>query len=97
MYEWDVPLGREQAFIDEWSKATLSIRRHCGSVGSRLHQSEDGTWVAYARWPSLEAHDRCTPEVVTQLEVLDESIAGPARVAHRLRIVQDFLAEPDEG
>jgi hypothetical protein len=27
-------------------------------LGSRLHVAEDGTWVAYAQWPSREAWER---------------------------------------
>lgn len=33
---------------------TESIYRMRGSLGSRLHQSGDGTWMAYAQWPDEE-------------------------------------------
>ncbi len=94
MYEWDVPPEREQEFIDGCARGTRSIHQHCGSSGSRLHQAEDGRWVAYARWPSLDAHDRCTLDFVPELELMTESIAGPPRIMHRLRIVHDLLDEP---
>lgn len=29
-----------------------------GALGSRLHRAEDGTWVAYAQWPSKAAWEK---------------------------------------
>ena len=31
----------------------------CGSHGSCLHQASDGTFVAYARWPSEPERQAC--------------------------------------
>ena len=53
VYRWRVTDGMEEQFVDGWSRVTRAIREHCGSHGSRLHRAEDGTWLAYARWPDL--------------------------------------------
>ena len=51
IYRWRLHEGREEQFVEGWSRVTRAIRRSCGSYGSRLHRVGDGSWVAYARWP----------------------------------------------
>ncbi|TPW21851.1 MAG: hypothetical protein FD126_272 [Elusimicrobia bacterium] len=51
-YRWKLKPGKEEQFRAAWSEVTLAIRTQCGSLGSRLHQAEDGTWAAYAQWPT---------------------------------------------
>ncbi len=49
--------GYERNFQTGWHQRTEEIYRTCGSFGSRLHQAEDGSWVAYAQWPDRETYD----------------------------------------
>lgn len=58
IYRWRLKPGKEQEFRDGWSGLTRLIFANQGSFGSRLHKSEDGTWLAYAQWPSKELWDR---------------------------------------
>lgn len=51
IYRWRLKAGREDVFRQGWREMTGSIYRMRGSLGSRLHRAEDGTWVAYAQWP----------------------------------------------
>lgn len=53
-YRWKLKAGKEEQFRAAWSQVTLAIREKCGSLGSRLHRAEDGTWAAYAQWPTKE-------------------------------------------
>jgi len=39
-------------FIKTWSGITDYFKRECGALGSRLHQNDDGSFFAYAQWPS---------------------------------------------
>jgi quinol monooxygenase YgiN len=55
LYRWKLKPEKENQFREAWSQVTLAIRDKCGSLGSRLHRSEDGTWVAYAQWPNKES------------------------------------------
>lgn len=57
LYRWKVKEGREQDFREGWRQRTEEIYRQAGSLGSRLHQAEDGTWVAYAQWPDRQTYD----------------------------------------
>jgi heme-degrading monooxygenase HmoA len=54
VYQWKVKKGREQEFRDAWIRVTEANYRAYGSLGSRLHQNDDGSWVAYAQWPSKQ-------------------------------------------
>jgi hypothetical protein len=43
-----------------------------GALGSRLHIAEDGTWVAYAQWPSktIWENHRTFPPVDSEISRL---------------------------
>ena len=66
VYRWKLKEGREERFREGWRRRTEEIYRKCGSLGSRLHRAEDGTWVAYAQWP-----DRATWEAASSVPVED--------------------------
>jgi heme-degrading monooxygenase HmoA len=55
VYRWKLFPGKESDFTQAWERLTQEIRDHGGGLGSRLHRSTDGTWVAYAQWPSEQA------------------------------------------
>ena len=54
IYRWKIKPGMEKQFQESWHTRTETIYRECGSLGSRLHLMEDGTWLAYAQWPGKE-------------------------------------------
>ena len=54
IYHWRVKPELEAEFLRVWHARTLKIETSCGSNGSRLHKSEDGTYYAIALWPSRE-------------------------------------------
>lgn len=58
IYRWRLHPGKEQQFIDVWSRNTPLIAERCGGLGSRLHRAEDGTWLAYAQWPDRATWER---------------------------------------
>ena len=77
LYRWKVKEGREKQFQEGWHRRTGEIYRHCGSLGSRLHRAEDGTWVAYAQWPDRRTYDKAQSIPVIDAEarmLLRESI-----------------------
>lgn len=57
VYRWRVKAGSEGAFRAAWARLTDAIRENHGSLGSRLHVAMDGTFVAYAQWPSRAHRD----------------------------------------
>lgn len=59
IYPSRVKPGMEKQFEDGWRSLTVAIRETCGSYGSRLHRSDDGTFYAYAMWPSAQSREEC--------------------------------------
>jgi hypothetical protein len=57
LYEFKVKSGFERQFEENWKIVTEAIFGIRGSLGSRLHISKDGTYVAYAQWPSEEQYN----------------------------------------
>lgn len=55
IYRWKLRSGLEAQFALAWEQATRLIMQQRGALGSRLHRAEDGTWYAYAQWPSKAA------------------------------------------
>lgn len=81
IYRWRLKSGCEDRFKEGWTRRTQELSRVAGSLGSRLHRAEDGTWLAYAQWP-----DRTTWEAAWQKPVADEE----ARTMMRDSIEQSF-------
>lgn len=57
IYQFNVKPGHEKRFVKAWSEVTEAIIEHCGGLGSRMHKSEKGEYIAYAQWPSKEHRD----------------------------------------
>ena len=71
IYAWKAIEGREERFRAGWRRVTEAFLAEHGSLGSRLHRSADGRFVAYALWP-----DEATWKRAMAAEALDpEGIA----------------------
>lgn len=57
IYRWRIRSGLEDEFRTAWRELTQSIYESYGSLGSRLHRASDGTFIAYAQWPSAEQRE----------------------------------------
>lgn len=70
IYRWRLNPGKEQQFLDCWTRNTPIIAERCGGLGSRLHRAEDGTWLAYAQWPDRATWERsyAVPDWRTEAE-----------------------------
>ncbi|RTR02461.1 antibiotic biosynthesis monooxygenase family protein [Halomonas nitroreducens] len=62
IYQFKVRSGQEERFKQGWKRMTDAIREQRGGLGSRLHLSSDGWWLAYAQWP-----DRATWQAAQEL------------------------------
>ncbi|TXI00904.1 MAG: antibiotic biosynthesis monooxygenase [Rhizobium sp.] len=65
IYQWLVKPGKEVQFRKAWEALTQLQLETRGLRGSRLHKSEQGTWIAFAQWPdkkSWEASCEQKPE-----------------------------------
>lgn len=90
IYRWRIPAGKEQAFKTEWHNGTKAILEKYGSLGSRLHKTdEENVYIAYAVWPNRamweqmmrDSNDIPTPNNVligepVCLEVVDDLLVS---------------------
>lgn len=54
IYRWRFEPGSENRGTAAWDRLTRAIARECGGLGSRLHRTAEGWFVAYAQWPDEE-------------------------------------------
>jgi hypothetical protein len=82
-----------QQFREAWHALTEDIFSSCNSLGSRLHESDDGTWVAYAQWRDREAWEKCPQLMSNQTghARLAECLDGETQVLFRLTVLDDLL------
>lgn len=96
IYHFEVKSGQEKAFEEAWRRVTELLMKHEGALGSRLHRSTDGSYVAYAQWPNRlhweNSGANLPPEAEAwrqQMRVCCESI----RTTHELEVVMDLLVK----
>ena len=52
---------KETEYQQLWQQIATYFREHCGALGSCLHKTEEGIWLAYSRWPDKETRDAAWP------------------------------------
>jgi len=55
IYRFKVIQGKEVAFENLWRAVTKAFMAHAEGLGSRLHKTEAGVYIAYAQWPNKKA------------------------------------------
>ena len=96
LYRWTIREGTESELRDAWRSMTESIRARHETGGSRLHRSDDGTFVAYAVWPSRAHWEQAgklpssNPEAAARMRacILETITTTP------LEILDDLLVGP---
>lgn len=95
--EFDVIEGMENQFREAWIETTEIIYQNFGSLGSRLHQSEKGSFIAYAQWPDLNVYenDHHWPKNAKSTREKMRSCLklGKPTVLHKLTLDTDLLKE----
>ncbi len=61
VYRVFVKPGRENDYQAAWKQVACYFMQHRGAIGSCLHRSEEGYWVAYSRWPDKATRDNSWP------------------------------------
>ncbi|HEY0081439.1 MAG TPA: antibiotic biosynthesis monooxygenase [Pyrinomonadaceae bacterium] len=93
VYRWKLKEGQEEKFREGWRRRTGEIYRKCGSLGSRLHRAEDGTWVGYAQWPDRRSWEAARQVPVTDTEasaLMKESVEESYPEMH-LEVLDDLI------
>lgn len=93
LYRWKLHPGMETSFVEAWSRVSALLLTQRGSLGSRLHRGEDGTWVSYAQWLSAEARSAAFSGVPVDPEASRQMHAAIAETLPEvlLESVADFM------
>lgn len=94
IYTFTVKEGMEETFIQSWKSMTKLIYEHEGSLGSRLHKSDDNDYVAYAQWPDKEAFDNAgenLPKEANEVRRMMRESCTEINTAYKLEVVEDLL------
>jgi quinol monooxygenase YgiN len=99
IYRFKVRAGQEDTFRDAWRRLTEAIRDRSGGLGSRLHRSDDGWWIAYAQWPDRAAWERARGNPIPADAEAQERMAGAIeeRLPPLLLEPHDDLLVPSHG
>lgn len=57
LYQGTIKEGTELEYQAAWRTIATYFKNHCGALGSCLHCAEDGSWIAYSRWPNKATRD----------------------------------------
>lgn len=87
--------GYETEFVAAWQVCTQVIYENFGSLGSRLHRSDSGEFIAYAQWPSEESYAESANWPASLIPVRDKMrallVGGKPRLLHKLHVEADLL------
>lgn len=95
--EFDVIDGMEDKFRKSWIETTVIIQQNFGSLGSRLHQADNGKFIAYAQWPNLRVYE-CDHDWSGDFKNARGNMRkclkiGKPTVLHKLTLDTDMLKE----
>jgi len=99
IYEFKIKPNLKEQFLESWSDFTKAIYRMNGSLGSRLHTTDDpGIYIAYAQWSSEVVFENAVPiEKYSKKEQLSRSKMVEAteeiKVLHKLNMIEDLLKQ----
>lgn len=61
IYQGYVLKDREADYQKAWNAVAQYFIEHRGALGSCLHRTSEGLWVAYSRWPDKKTRDASWP------------------------------------
>ena len=94
MYRWRLKPGTELQFASAWAERTRAILQKEGGLGSRLHRTDDGWFIAYAQWPSRAAWEvfMATSSAPSPAGSLMRSCIEASQEPLCLEVIADLLA-----
>ncbi|CAH0528775.1 antibiotic biosynthesis monooxygenase family protein [Vibrio hippocampi] len=97
IYEFEVKAGRVEVFRHAWFEVTKYLHQYAGSLGSRLHDTQQPeVLLAYAQWPDEESW--CTPKEIEDpnyhyyWRVMKDCLVA-SRTLHKLTTNTDYLQQ----
>jgi hypothetical protein len=86
IYQAHIKAGKEAEYRAAWRIIARYYVQERGAIGSCLHKSELGLWVAYSRWPDQATRDASWPQEGEPLDL-------PQEIREAVLCLKDCLAE----
>lgn len=95
IYRWQLNPGFESGFEKAWAERTEEIKKEHGALGSRLHKSDDGSYIAYAQWPSRQAWQDAssTTGIDSNSSQTMKTATKSFEIVAELDVIRDLLAQ----
>lgn len=109
IYQLYLKPGREADYQAAWHAVAIYFKTHRGALGSCLHRTADGRWIAYSRWPDKKTRDASWPgendpsealplEIQNAILVLKDCADQERKVPEIcLEVVEDLLLTPQSA
>lgn len=86
IYKCSIYPEHEAEYRQAWRCIANYFVTHCGALGSCLHKTEQGEWIAYSRWPDQKTRDAAW---ITGTEL-------PADIKTAIKTLKDCMIQPHE-
>ena len=94
IYTFDVRPGMETIFEQSWAALTELIYRYENSLGSRLHKSKQGKYLAYAQWPDKQTWKKAGDQLPSEAKEIKREMRNACysiETVYKLKVVNDKL------
>ncbi len=101
LYKFTVKSNLDDPFRQHWLAVTQWYYRNAGSLGSRLHRTNNGEYIGYAQWASREQWSSQRDTVNAELQGYRQAMRQCCEsidVLYELDTTDDYLqSEPFGG
>ena len=85
IYQGYVKAGCESQYQEAWHQVAQYFVEQRGAIGSCLHRTSDGLWLAYSRWPDKKTRDASWPGEGAPSSVL------PSNIREAIMVIKDSI------
>lgn len=95
LYEFKIKPGCESEFRKFWREVTAESVKKDGSLGARLHASEEGGFIAYAQWKDRKSWESGHKDIERRsMEInIDDLLLEIPTVLRHMQSLDDLLVE----
>lgn len=94
IYSFDVKPGLENTFEQNWAALTELIYHYEKSLGSRLHRTKEGRYIAYAQWPDKATWKNSgtrLPKEAKKIRREMRNACNSIQTMHKMEVIVDKL------
>lgn len=90
IYRGYIKPGRESEYQQAWNQVARYFVKERGALGSCLHRTRDGLYLAYSRWPDQATRDASWPQANDTVGAL------PKEILHAISTIKDCIDKDRE-